>query len=309
MLQRILLGPQRPVTNLRESATNASLPEGPFAVISAAWQEDEAYIDDVAELVSRPLVNLQLYARAEHAFQSDANLYNAYRERQELLIELQRLYRGRLRQLMIAARNLQKSDADAKLLAPEMRHAIAQLRALDRHHHNRVEAIHASYAGTISAAASPVLTAEKDEIAEQLAGCETVVITGGNVVVLLNRLRLFDMTDLLAGKNIVAWSAGAMALGESVVLFHDRTPRRRRDPELLSRGTGLIPGLIFLPDAKRRLRSSDATRIGLLSQRFAPATCVTLDSGSMLQLDDDQLRAATDVKRLSNAGLTRIRVA
>ena len=308
MLQRIFLGPQRPVANLRNVAANPELPAGSFAVISAAWQEDEPYTDDVSESIGRPLVNLKLYGRAEELFVADPRLHSAYRERQERLMELQRLYRARLRQLMIAARHLQRSESDAALVAPEMRHAISQIKALDRHHCKRVEAIHASYAGAVSANASDALAGHRAAIIEQLSACETVLITGGNVVVLQNRMRLFGMGELIASKHLVAWSAGAMVLGEQVVLFHDRAPQNRREPEILSAGTGTVPGCVFLPDAKHRLKSGDVARIGLLSRRFAPLRCLTLNSGSMLQFDGATLRAATDVRRLSrNHGLRRLR--
>lgn len=310
MRQRILLGPQRPVTNLGDVVAKAGLGDGPVAVISAGWQEAEGDIEDVHALVNRPLVDLELYHRADRIFAADDKLHSAYRERQELLKDLQRLYRVRLRHHMLAARQLQKSDANTNLLATEQRHAISQLRALDRHHFNRVEAIHARFDDAISIDSSAILAENQAEIEKILHSCETVLLTGGNVVVLLNRLRLFRLPGLLASKNLVAWSAGAMVLSEKVVLYHDRTPQGRRDPEVLGRGAGVLPGCIFLPDAGRRLRTKDAVRIELFCRRFAPVTSLTLDSGEMLRFDGEKLAAAEGVKRLSRSGkLIRIRTA
>jgi hypothetical protein len=45
------------------------------------------------------------------------------------------------------------------------------------------------------------------------------------VAVLVNRLRLFGLGDLVADKTVFAWSAGAMAVSERVVLFHDDPPQ------------------------------------------------------------------------------------
>lgn len=310
MVQRILLGPQRPVTNLASLAAKNELPAGPAAVISAGWQENEEFTEDVSEITGRPLHNLRLYQRADKVFADDPTLHGKYRERQDSLIELQRLYRARLRQLTIAARQLQQSEADTDLLKQERRHAIAQLKALDRHHLRRVDAIHASYADAISGANSAALARQTEEIATQLADCETVLITGGNVAVLMNRLNLFGMAELLSPKHIVAWSAGAMVLGAQVVLFHDRLPQRRRDPEFLSAGTGIIPGFVFLPDAKHRLNGSDRSRVDLLRRRLAPANGVTLDSGAVLRFSDGSLRTAEDARRLSESnGLVRVRTA
>ena len=50
------------------------------------------------------------------------------------------------------------------------------------------------------------------------------MIAGGHVASLLNRLKLFDVLGLAAGKPIFAWSAGAMVLTDRIVLFHDYPP-------------------------------------------------------------------------------------
>ena len=68
MPERILLGPQRPHTNLPEAFRDRGLPGGPVAVISAGWQEAEGDIDDVRALVPRELIDLELYRRAEELF-------------------------------------------------------------------------------------------------------------------------------------------------------------------------------------------------------------------------------------------------
>lgn len=302
MFQRILLGPQRPVTNLGSVMAEAHVPDGPIAVISAAWQEAEGDIDDVYELVQRPLVDLNLYHRAEQVFAADQKLSAAYRARQEQLKELQRLYRSRLRQLMIAAREMQLAEADSDLTMVEQRHAITQLRALDRHHLDRVESIHAKFDGDISTASSTPLAEHTAAVADALAGCETVIITGGNVVVLMNRLRMFGVHRLLSGRNIVAWSAGAMVLSDLIVLYHDHMPQGRRDAEVLGAGAGVLPGYVFLPDAGRRLKDRDPVRVRLFSRRFAPAVSATLDNGTVLQFEGTEVRSVENSRRLARGG-------
>jgi hypothetical protein len=306
MSQRLLLGPQRPITNLRDIAR----PEGPIAVISAGWQEAEGDIEDIHELVKTPLVDLNLYHRTEEIFAADGSLHALYRRRQEHLIELQRLYRIRLRQLMLAARQLRRADAAPQILAVEQRHAISQLRALDRHHLQRIESIHAEFEDSIAAGSAALLAEHTAAIEKTIAACPTVLITGGNVAVLLNRLRLFGVHKMLQDRQLIAWSAGAMVLGDLIVLYHDHTPQGRRDPEVFSIGAGIIPRHIFLPDARRRLKENDAVRIGLFSKRFAPAQCITLDSGSSLQFDGTAIEAAEDVGCLMQKGtIKRVRTA
>jgi hypothetical protein len=299
--QRFLLGPQRPDSNL-QAAVAAAQTEGPIAIVSAGWQEAEDYIDDVQALVGAPLRNLNLYHRAESVMTADSRLQAAYRERQEKLQELQRLYAVRLRQLMIAARQMYRSSADTSLLQPERRHAVAQLRALDRHHIHRVETLHAQFREVTSPAQSDCLAEHRAEILDILHDCNLLIITGGNVVVLLNRLTLFGLRTELQTRNIVAWSAGAMVLGGQIVLYHDRTPHGRRDAEVLGPGLGLLPDLVFLPDAKYRLKIRDETRIKLFSRRFAPATCLTLNSGALLHFAGDHLQSARNSRRLTAGG-------
>jgi len=308
MPQRLLLGPQRPVTNLGQVVNDTGIPMGPIAVISAGWQEAEGDIDDVRELVPGSLIDLKLYHRADEVFSVDAHLHDAHRERQDQLKELQRLYRLRLRQLMIAARQLRRSHASAEMIAAEERHAISQLRALDRHHLGRIESIHRAFDDRIGVTCSGSLAEQADAIRKILDDCPTVLITGGNVIVLLNRLRLFGVDRLLSDKNLIAWSAGAMVLSDLIVLYHDKTPQGRRDAEVFNTGAGLLPGYVFLPDARRRLKENDDVRIGLFCRRFSPATSVTLDSGSLLQFEGTEFRKAVDVRRLTNKGrLARVK--
>jgi len=118
----------------------------------------------------------------------------------------------------------------------------------------------------------------------------------------LNRLLLFGLGPLLRNRHVIAWSAGAMALGDRIVLFHDRLPEGRRDPELLGDGLGLVSAYVLLPDGAHRLRKQDTVRLRVFCQRFAPRTCAMLDRGSLLVLDDDRLIAADSVSRIKANG-------
>ena len=307
---RILLGPQRPVRNLGEAVQAAGLRDGPLAVISAGWQEAEGDIDDVRQLVGRSLVELGLYGRAEAVFAADEQLGAAYRARQDRLVAQQRLYRQRLKQLAIAARQTLRAEGDADLVAPEQRHAIAQLRALDRHHLRRTQALHADFGAAFDPAKHPSLAGHRAEIETSLRSASGVLITGGNVVVLLNRMRLFGVAELLERLPLIGWSAGAMVLAHRVVLFHDRAPQGRRDAEVLGAGMNLVRGHVMLPDAKRRLRKRDRLRMTLLARRFSPDTCVVLDSGAALQVEGSRVVAEAGARRLNRNGhMAKVHVA
>ncbi len=307
---RVLLGPQRPVVNLAAGFDRAGLGDRSVAVISAAWQEAEGDIDDIRQRLPHTLSDLRLYGRAEELFNADNTLLQAYRSRQDQLIEQQRLYRLRLRQLTIAAREILRVKGNAAAIAEERRHAISQLRALDRHHLRQVKKIHARFDESIDSLRNDHLGQHVAAIREELEQCDTVLITGGNVVVLINRLRLFGLGHMLRAKHVVGWSAGAMVLCDRIVLFHDRMPQGRREPEVMCEGLGLVPGTVLLPDAQGRLRTREPVRSSLFSRRFAPATCLTLDNESLLLMRDGQVLASEQVRHISREGrFQRVKVA
>ncbi len=308
--RRILLGPQRPTVNLTRAEELAGMQPGPMAVISAGWQEAENDLDHVREVISRPLEDLCLYARSEEILLADKRMANDYRRRQDRLMEQQRLYRIRLKPLARAAREILAGGGDPDMLAAEQRHAVAQLRALDRHHLHRTESICREFDDVYNAEVTPSLARHNAEVREILQRCSGVLITGGNVAVLLNRIRLFGVDELIQEVPIIAWSAGAMVLAERIVLFHDRTPEGRREPEVLGAGCGLLRGLVVMPDAAQRLRENDRQRAGLMSRRFSPDTCVMIDSGTLLQLNDSTPVHADGIRKIDHDGrFTRVRTA
>ena len=299
---RLLLGPQRPVVNIDTAIERAGIGDGTIGVISAAWQEAEGDIEDIQKLTPHPLFDLQLYQRAEKLLETDSDFLEAYRERQQKLIQQQRLYRLRLKHLTIAAHEILNATGDKTAIADERRHAISQLRALDRHHMHQLRKINDKFSEQYNPATHTQLAEHAAAITEKLQRCDTVLITGGNVVVLINRMKLFGLDELLKHKHIIGWSAGAMVLSERIVLFHDRMPQGRREPEIIGEGLGLLPDIVLLPDAKGRLRIGDASRIGLFSRRFSPAVCLTLDSGSLLLTSDNRFHDSVAVKHLTREG-------
>lgn len=288
MAVQILLGPQSPVHNVRQAVD--SLPDlGPVVAITAGWRDSEAETEDLEAEVGRPLTNLALYQRAEEIFSREPRLLELKRERQEKLKELQRLYRIRLTSSLAAARRLMLEDSRPELLRLEQRAAINQIRALDRHHLRRIQMIHKEFDARRADLDLPAATAMRDSIREQLSGAGLVLVAGGHVAVLLNRIRLFRLDDILASKNLVAWSAGAMALSERIVLFHHSAPQGKRDAEVLDAGLGVLSRRVLLPHAQSRLEWSNHVRMATFARRFAPASCCTLDNRSLIRLEDGQV--------------------
>ena len=305
MVQRILLGPQSPRANLRQ-AVDAIGADGPVVVISAGWRDSEGDIEELREELGRPLEDLMIYRRAEEIFSREPELCALKRERQDQLKELQELYRIRLTPTLTAARKLMRATTQPELLRLEQRAAIAQVRALDRHHLRRIQAIQQEFDLRRAQLHIPAATAEREAVQRQVAEAGLVLIAGGHVAVLLNRMRLFRLGEELAKKPLIAWSAGAMALSERIVLFHHHAPQGRRDAELLDAGLGIVRRRILLPHAETRLDWSNRQRMGVFSRRFSPAACCTLDNGSLLQLEDDRLVSAAKSFLITRSGQKRV---
>ena len=300
----VLLGPQRIQPTLAAAFDRLRI-EGTIAAVTAGWQEREAEVEEMREHVDRPVVNLLLHARAEQLFEEDPDLAQGYRRRQRTLIELQRLYRLRLNHTLAGAKEMFALRSDPSLLLPERKAAIAAVRRLDAHHLRGLRKVHQRFESEQRPFAHRALIAQRQELAEQLAGCSALAIAGGHVAALLNRLRLFGLLELAADLPIVAWSAGAMALAERVVLFHDHPPQGAGDAEILEAGLGLFNNLLPLPHARYRLRLDDPQRVAIFARRFAPAVSVTLDVGHRFERRDGLWQAHGDPRKLTVRGKVR----
>jgi peptidase E len=176
------------------------------------------------------------------------------------------------------------------------------VRALDRYHLGRIRRAHRDFEAALRPLERPVVARHRGQLEELLESCTAFAVAGGHVAVLLNRLRLFGIAPLVRGRPVFAWSAGAMVLGERVVLFHDDPPQGRGDAEVLESGLGLYSGVLPLPHARHRLRLGETTRVGLFAQRFAEQQCVAMDEGAELAWDGQRWSPSGQVRRLERDG-------
>ena len=99
-------------------------------------------------------------------------------------------------------------------------------------------------------------------------------------------LHVFNVAASLRSP-VIAWSAGAMALTDRIVLFHDRAPQGPGHPELYGPGLSVLSGVVPLPHARARLLLDDAPRMAVFARRFAPARCILLEKGTRVDTDSD----------------------
>jgi len=240
-------------------------------------------------------------------FASDAELAAEYKARQLKLKLMQDFYRVRLDHAAQAARTLAVRRADPELVAEENAASLGVLQHLDRDHLARCRAVHAAFEAAFEPRRRRVLARHVEELRAAIEPTDAVVIAGGHVAVLLNRLQLFAIAELAGARPIVAWSAGAMALTERVVLFHDDPPQGQAISEVLDAGLGLARDLVVLPEPRLRLRLDDRARVGELAGRYAPARCIALDHGAQIWVDGGRAVRAVDAQRLDPSGRVEAR--
>jgi hypothetical protein len=282
----VLLGPQHPQPANAEGQAALILRElgvkGPVALVTAGWQEREGDPGVIAAL-GVEAIELRLGARANEVFARDREFAAAYKTRQTRLKRMQEFYRVRLDHAAQSAKAIGVRSADPDLLAEEHAVSLELIRQIDRDHLARCRATHAAF--DASWAARPEVARHVDELRAAIEPTDALVIAGGHVAVILNRLRLFGVLALAGHRPIVAWSAGAMALTERVVLFHDDPPHGIAISEVLDAGLGEIPDLVVLPEPRLRLRLDARDRVAEFAQRYAPATCLAMDHDARLWID------------------------
>jgi len=283
----VLLGSQRRPSV--QHVVGELAPHARVATVTAGWQEREPDDAELNELLGDRAVNLSLHARWQDLLEKDAEYAIAEREHDAALEELRQLYLAQLDHALDATYEI----AVSKEPRPRFRDRVLSdslelVRMLDEQHLVRVREAHLEFYDAWRPHHRPLVDAHREEVREILQSAEAVVIAGGHVGDLVKMLHLFHVEPHLPGL-VVAWSAGAMALTERVVLFHDFVPHGVAQTELMGEGLGLLRNLVPLPDARRRLRVNDPVRMSVLARRFAPYHCLVLDDGVRVLLTDDRL--------------------
>lgn len=297
----VLLGPQRFDPTVAEAAKAIGV-EGRIAVVTAGWQEREPEDDELREHLGRPMVNLELHRRADDVFARDEELAKAYRARQVRYRQLQDFYRIRLEFLLESARVIANRAAPLDLLEQEKKSSVNAIRMLDRHHQRQCDSVRREFREKWTPGERDAIADHKKEIAEIVSGCDAIAIAGGHVASLLNRLHMFEIASLRGPRPVLAWSAGAMAVTEQVVLFHDMPPNGSDVPQILDLGLGLVRGFVALPNPEKRMRLDDPERVAMYARRFAPAVCLALPRRSWVVVEDGVLRDSRAVLRLDVSG-------
>jgi len=278
----VLLGPQRRPT-LGSVFRGLDVP-GPVATVTAGWEEREPDDAELDSLLDGRSVNLRLHARWQDVLARDPGYAAAEQEYRTLWREQRELYTIQLEGPLRSLREVMRHAGDDRVRAAARVDAQAVVRLVDERHLARTREAHMAFVAGVRPAEREAVAEHRADVARVLAAASALVVPGGHVGVLLHVLRLFAVP---APPVVIAWSAGAMALTERVLLFHDRAAHGPSDAEFLDSGLGWLRGCVLLPHARRRLRTDDAVRMTELAVRAAPARCVVLDDGVRLDVRPD----------------------
>jgi hypothetical protein len=306
-VQITVLGPQRRPTV--DQVVSDLDPDARIAMVTAGWQERESEDGELRALLGGRGVNLGLHGRWLDVLERDPEFARAEAEHRNAVDELQELYVIQLDHALRATYAISRfgggrpgerrprlvaAAADARADALEV------VRGIDERHIERVRAAHADFYAAWKPHERALVAAHRNEVHATLKDTAGLVVTGGHVGVLVRVLHLFNVAPF-APPAVVAWSAGAMALTERVVLFHDRAARGPSHAEIYDDGIGIIRGCVLLPHARRRLMVDDLTRMAALAARFAPARCLVLDDGMRLDFPSPD-RPPTGARVVSTDG-------
>jgi hypothetical protein len=284
----ILLGPQRRPT--LDAVVRSLGLSGPVATVTAGWREREPDDAELSRVLGGRDVNLRLYRRWLDVQDTDPEYVAGARRLDGILADLQDLYLVRLDYALRAVCALQRrsaSEGGDRLRSEAMSQAEAAVRELDAAHLRRVNEARLEFFDRLRPHDRPAIAEHRTAVSTVLADAAALVITGGHVGMLAEVLHLFNVAAALNGAPVIAWSAGAMALTDRIVLFHDRAPQGPGHPEVYGSGLSVVRDVVLLPHARARLLLDDTARMAVFARRFGPARCVLLESGTRIEVPGD----------------------
>jgi len=279
----ILLGPQRFTTTVGTTVRSLEL-GGTIAMVNAGWEEREADDDELNGHLDGRGVNLRLYRRGVELFTADEALRGVFLEHRARHAELRAFYGIRLQSAWDTVFAVRHRTSRHGVRPGAERAALQALRDVDDWYAYEVAGLVRETDAAEAMRQSAELARHRAEVAQVLADADGVVIAGGHVGILMETLHLFAVT-IPAATPVVAWSAGAMAICDPIVLFHDFAPQGVTAPELHDRGLRRLRGIVALPHARRRLLLDARERMSVLADRFPAHALLPLDDGTVVRFD------------------------
>lgn len=275
-----ILGPERPDGVLPAVLQRHGV-RGPVALVSAGWRHDEPRDEPLRAALNVSVHNLGLYAAFRELERDAPDLVAAWTRKQDELRKVKVLYRMRIVHAARAAQELWAERRDPDCAWFQL--AVRSLREADELFLREARRLHAEFDTQVAPARHRLVRATAARMDDTLAGCEAILIAGGHVGVLRNRMSFFGMEAWLRRRRVYAWSGGAMVMAARVLLYHDHTAYGPGIAEFLDDGFGLLTDTVLLPHARERLNLEAPGTVAILARRVAPATAVGLENGAVFE--------------------------
>ena len=284
-MKTVLLGPQRFLTTAGTVVRSVAA-EGPVATVTAGWQDREAADDELDEVMGGRSRNLHLYGRLSEVITTDEHFAAQALTHRDAMDELAGVYSLRLQRALESVYAVARRPARQEIADSAFADAVRGVRAIDDWYLATVDQLYGELEAAAPPAESEQISRHRHEVAEVLADAAVLAVAGGHVGILLRCLRLFAV-EPSPQLPVVAWSAGAMAMTERVVLYNDRGPQGVQGAEVWDRGAARVRNVVAMPHARRRLRLDDPLHARVFVRRFAPAACLLLDDGTTVEIGAD----------------------
>lgn len=293
-----LLGPQRFLTTAG-TVVRSVAPEGPVATVTAGWQDRETADEELHEVMGGRSRNLQLYRRLTEVIETDDHFAREALAHRDAMDELAGIYSVRLQRALESAYVVARRPTREDIAESAFADAIRGVRDIDAWYLRSVDQLYGELQAAAPPEASEPIARNRAEVAELLRDATVLAIAGGHVGILLRCLRLFEAVPREV--PVVAWSAGAMAMTDRVVLYNDNGPQGVRGAEVWDRGAARVHDVVAMPHARRRLKLDDPVHAKAFVRRFAPAACLLLDDGTQVEISADG-RVPNDARVLTETG-------
>ena len=206
-----ILGPQSPNPNLAKIISDV-VETGPLAVINAGWRHDEDDLNALARDLKRQLLHLPLYRWFDELGQREPELSGLHRERQKAIKAYKKVYRIQLRAAFDIWNRIRRlSSAHPGQYTQDEEDACASVRVADRRALERIAQIRDQFPEIKRPWEHPSTKPHQDAIDRKLNEAEALLITGGHVAILRNRLHFFGLNKSImdfhrSGKPIIIFA-------------------------------------------------------------------------------------------------------
>ena len=211
-----------------------------MATVTAGWQDREPADHELDEVMDGRSRNLGLYGRLSDVLTHDEHFAAQALAHRDAMDELAGIYSLRLQRALDTVYAVGRRPAREDVADAAFADAVREVRDIDAWYLGVVDSLYGELEESAPPERSELVARHRHEVGELLSDASVLAVAGGHVGILVRCLRLFAVVPP-PEMPVVAWSAGAMAMTERVVLYNDNGPQGVQGAEVWDRGIGRVP--------------------------------------------------------------------